>query len=365
MLQAIVIYLDCLGQQHGDRTVWALTGLLTRTAVSIGLHRDGSLFSDISPFETEMRRRLWWHICFIDLRFGDAQAIDMAISERLFDSREPTNVNDEDIYPEMKEAPVARESFTDLSFTILRCEIWRVSRRIHAYISMSICPNKKNSLQEELAMLQQTIRRLEDRVLRHLDIEKPFHRLIDTIARINFARGELLLTHKSHFGAHTDSTSLSSSQQDLEQDSTFMVALLSIEWAHQSQQLMVTRRWSWILRACPSWDSLAVVIVRLLWVKGAWTDLCERAWQTVVLEMDSIPETLKSEPIRQPMWVVMDAVRRRRKEFVSAVREVDEAGGVPVSEGTRMDVPEDFSEFLWDFDAPFQSEGDFPGYLQQ
>jgi hypothetical protein len=44
-----------------------LTGLAIRIAHSLGLHRDGTNF-DVSPFDTEMRRRCWWQICVLDVR---------------------------------------------------------------------------------------------------------------------------------------------------------------------------------------------------------------------------------------------------------------------------------------------------------
>jgi hypothetical protein len=317
VLQAIVIYLDCLGQQHGDRTVWAMTGLLTRTAVSMGLHRDGSHFPNMSVFEAEMRRRLWWYICFVDLRFGDAQAAHMAISERMFDTKEPVNVNDTDLFPEMEHPPQAQYSFTDSSVLLYRCEIWRLMRRAHGYVSMRKLPGQKKSMQEELVLMQQSLKRLENTVLRHLDLNQPLHRLIETMTRINFARAELLLTHKEHFSSETTVSSLT--MEALEHDNSFMNALSSVERVLQTQDDEAMQSWGWITRGCIPWDSLAVLVVRLLGaVAAGWTSLCERAWQTAVTVVERMPETLKAEPVRQPMWVVMEAVRRRRHEIVSS-----------------------------------------------
>ena len=324
VLQAIVIYLDCLGQQHGDRTVWAMTGLLTRTAVSMGLHRDGSHFPDLSPFEAEMRRRLWWYICFVDLRFGDAQAADMAISERMFDTKEPLSINDEDLYPDMTHLPQARCCFTETSVLLYRCEVWRLMRRAHAYVSMRSFPGQKKSMQEELVLMQQSLKRLEHKVLRHLNLNQPLHRLLETTGRINFTRAELLLTHKNHFNSQPPTATA------LEYDGAFMSALSSVEWALQTQDDEAMRPWGWMFRGCIPWDSLAVLIVRLLGaVAAGWTPLCERAWQVAVVEVERIPETMKAEPVRQPMWVVMETVRRRRQEHISGggTPETNEAHG--------------------------------------
>lgn len=48
-----------LSNTHDPRTLWNLAGMAMRIAQGQGLHRDGTVFS-LSPFETEMRRRLWY-----------------------------------------------------------------------------------------------------------------------------------------------------------------------------------------------------------------------------------------------------------------------------------------------------------------
>lgn len=67
VLQAFVIYLIVLRRNDDGRMIWTLTGLVVRIAQTLGIHRDGSHF-DISPFEIEMRRRLWWQVCILDAR---------------------------------------------------------------------------------------------------------------------------------------------------------------------------------------------------------------------------------------------------------------------------------------------------------
>ena len=42
---------------------------MTNLVVRIGLHLDDADFG-LTPFDTEMRRRLWWHVSFLDVTFG-------------------------------------------------------------------------------------------------------------------------------------------------------------------------------------------------------------------------------------------------------------------------------------------------------
>jgi hypothetical protein len=94
VIQAFTIFLTVVPSEEAMKFAWSLTGLLIRLAMSIGLHRDGSYFPNISPFEVEMRRRLWWQICYIDARFGEDQAPEASITERMFDTLLQTNIND-------------------------------------------------------------------------------------------------------------------------------------------------------------------------------------------------------------------------------------------------------------------------------
>lgn len=331
LLQAIVIYLECLGQHHGDRTIWTMTGLLTKTAVSSGLHRDGSHFLDMSPFEAEMRRRVWWYVCLVDLRFSDAQAIDMTISEHSFDTRQPSNINDDDLWVGMSQPPQPRESFTDLSLTILRCELWRLMRRVRQHVSMSLYPKewpkqKKGTVRDELAILHRSIGVIQHRVLRHLDMEQPLHRLVETLARVNLARAELLLNYRTHFGTGMTPASLVLGS-DLKYGSPCVAALSSLEWTQQAREEEGGGRWAWAFDSCVQWVSLSILLVGLLrsTAEGECAALQQRAWRAVTAEVDRIPEALKvcpavqnassieltsepllkSEPIRQPMWTMM------------------------------------------------------------
>lgn len=63
VLQAFVLYLVLLKNHNADLS-WRLTGLATRLGYSLGLHREGNF--GLTVFDTEMRRRLWWHITILE-----------------------------------------------------------------------------------------------------------------------------------------------------------------------------------------------------------------------------------------------------------------------------------------------------------
>ena len=62
VLQAFTLFLVSARRYDEGRFVWTMTGLATRIANAMGVHRDGAQFG-LDPYETEMRRRLWWQVC--------------------------------------------------------------------------------------------------------------------------------------------------------------------------------------------------------------------------------------------------------------------------------------------------------------
>ena len=75
VLQAFTLFLVTVRRHDDSRFVWTMTGLLVRIATSMGIHRDGAQFG-LAPFETEMRRRLWWQVCTIGILTCSFQLVD-------------------------------------------------------------------------------------------------------------------------------------------------------------------------------------------------------------------------------------------------------------------------------------------------
>lgn len=129
VLQSFALFLTCVRRSDDSRYVWTMTGLLIRIGQSLGLHRDGQQFG-LSPFETEMRRRLWWLICSLDVRTSEDHGSDPSIIEHSFDTKFPLNVEDEDLDPDMKETPLERDGRTEMTFDLIRYTVSTTVRRL-------------------------------------------------------------------------------------------------------------------------------------------------------------------------------------------------------------------------------------------
>ncbi|CRG90842.1 putative transcriptional regulatory protein C139,03 [Talaromyces islandicus] len=124
-LQALAIYVTCLRAHELGRRVWVLNGLAIRLSQSIGLHRDGTSLN-LSPFETEMRLRLWWHLCVLDSRAPEDQGFPPTVDLTNQELRLPLNVNDDQIYPDMKNLPAESDGWTEMSFFLIQTKSCRV-----------------------------------------------------------------------------------------------------------------------------------------------------------------------------------------------------------------------------------------------
>ncbi|KAF4540654.1 C6 transcription protein [Lasiodiplodia theobromae] len=84
-----------------------------RIAQQMGLHRDGSHFA-LSPFAIEMRRRLWWQICYFDLIISERCGMECTTLDMKSDTNFPLNARDSDLSPTMQHPPEPCSEYTEL-----------------------------------------------------------------------------------------------------------------------------------------------------------------------------------------------------------------------------------------------------------
>ncbi len=93
-------------------------GTVMRVAQKMGYHRDGEQFN-LSPFETEMRRRIWWHAVTQDSRNAMLSGLSHSWVASNWDTKMPLNLNDADMSPDSMEPLVARDCPTEMAFVLV------------------------------------------------------------------------------------------------------------------------------------------------------------------------------------------------------------------------------------------------------
>ncbi|EXJ56356.1 uncharacterized protein A1O5_12623 [Cladophialophora psammophila CBS 110553] len=121
VLQALVLHILSIRDDYEPRAVWSLTGAAMRVAEGMGMGLDGTLLG-LPPFETEIRRRIWWLLRTHDFRAAELNGQPKFRNFELDDTtpKMPANVNDSDLYPAMSQAAVESVRPTEMIWCMVR-----------------------------------------------------------------------------------------------------------------------------------------------------------------------------------------------------------------------------------------------------
>lgn len=275
LLQAAVLFLICVRREDDSKFVWSMNSVILRLAQGLGIHRDGTNFA-LKPFETEMRRRLWWHICLMDVRTSEDHGTDPLINESMYDTRLPLNVNDDDIHPEMTEAPAEREGCTDVTFCLIRCEITCALRRANY-----ACPGSRAfrmgdstpSLERCERMIQIISNRVEERYIKHCDMNIPVHWASATVGRLILAKLWLVVHHPMTRKDRVTNVSQAT------RESLFLTAIEVLEFGRLLETDPKTAKWGWLFRTNMQWHGIAFVLSEVC-VRPI-CPITDRAWNAI------------------------------------------------------------------------------------
>ncbi|KAI9885577.1 MAG: Exosome non-catalytic core component [Watsoniomyces obsoletus] len=327
VLQAFVTFLICVRRHDETRFTWTLVGLAIRLARALGLHRDGTVFG-LSPFDTEMRRRLWWSLCVLDLRAAEDYGSDPTILEQTYDTAMPLNINDEDIHPEMSNFPPSRVGCSEMTFCLLRYEVTSCIRQVdyvppgqsstsHDVVTTTL------SLPQKEQLIETTNKRLEDRYLQYCDMTIPMDWVTATVGRLVMAKLWLTIYHP--FQKPGSSIELSSSVRHR----LFVTSIEVLEYARLLETEQSTAKWGWMFRTYVQWHPIAYLLAELcVSTKG---DLVDRAWNAINGVFDSWGERVRQSKrgmLWGPLRQLMIKAKRAREEALNG----RELGGISTSE---------------------------------
>lgn len=127
-----------------DPIIWALYGLVVRLAQRQGYHRDpAKVAASITPFEAEMRRRVWFMIQSADLLHSFQHGMPPVVYEEVCDVGHPTNLLDTDFDEDTAVLPEPRsiQDPTPILAYHFKSRLCRILRRImrHA-LSVKLSP---------------------------------------------------------------------------------------------------------------------------------------------------------------------------------------------------------------------------------
>jgi hypothetical protein len=265
LVQAFAIFLSLVRRYDSPRFVWMMTGLVIRMAQSLGLQRDGTHFKHLTPFEIEMRRRVWYALCELDVRASEDQGTDFTIQHDSFDTKLPLNINDDDIDVDTKELPTEREGITDMSPALYTMDASNISRKM---ISPGV------GFEEQNRLLNEIYATLDRRVLRFPRESTPFgsllHWTLIVVTRLMCGKLKLFIHLPVLFSSPGEHFS------DEVRNKLLVAAIEVAEFNHALFAEKACRPWRWIFQTYTHWH--AIVYLLLDMCRRPWSPIVERAW---------------------------------------------------------------------------------------
>jgi hypothetical protein len=279
-----------------------------RIAQSLGLHRDGSKFG-LSPFDTEMRRRLWWQVCILDVRASEDHGSDPSIMDLSFDTEFPLSVNDDDLDPDATEPLVPRPGVSEMTFCLIRYEICSLTRKL-TYTPPGTCPLKLPALttEEKERQVRECSIHLEEKYLRYCEDAGPLYWVAATVARLIIAKMNLIIYHPLIQPGKPNSLS-----HDI-RDRLFMSSIEIIEYSRILESEASTKQWGWLFHTYIQWHAIAYILGELS--ARANSAIVERAWRAVdgvFSDWGGAVSLSKSGMLWQPMRKLMAKARKQRE----------------------------------------------------
>jgi hypothetical protein len=185
------------------QSLWSLMGLTIRNAEKLGLHRDGVVLG-LSPLETEERRRVWWQLQHVDLCLAIWGGMTPMTLMADWDTKIPSNIEDNDTSPDLTEMPMERKGLTSISYCRFTWWVLDQQRRIFQAKQgrFALSWQLNESLSPELK--EDVISQLEDSVnqefLRYCDPLNPLDTLLQLVARALIHGMRLRVLHASTYG---------------------------------------------------------------------------------------------------------------------------------------------------------------------
>ncbi|EED18904.1 C6 transcription factor, putative [Talaromyces stipitatus ATCC 10500] len=209
-LRAFTLFIMCVRNTYRVDTLFVLSGIAIRLARKMGLHRDGTSLG-LSPFDTEMRRRLWWHLVRVDFRTADVLGTRPSMDLSSGDTRKPLNVEDEDLNPDMVDQPPERNGITSMTLCLIQCEtmetLQRFSTSSPGNVRWEILFSGDISVAKKDSIINQIEDHMERKYLRYCDPSNSLHIMASIMIRSSLCKMKLFAHTRRQFANNATQTS--------------------------------------------------------------------------------------------------------------------------------------------------------------
>lgn len=275
ILQAAVLFLLCLRCNGDSRVAWAEAAIVVRVAQKQGLHRDGQ-YLGLRAFDTEMRRRLWWHLCILDMLCSEDQGTETQIIPAMFDTQIPVNIDSDELTVGM-DLPPDKLGFTDITLCIIHCEmminLYWVGKSFNSQQAMAI---------DRVNLLSKLAVRVEKQYLDRFNLNIPIQWITAVITRLTLSKAWLVVRLQASLNdeaAADTNTNTSTNTNTNTSKEIFHMAIETLKFANLLQSNEPTAQWAWLSKTYKHQHVLAFALSELC-VRPASPEIAH-AWDVV------------------------------------------------------------------------------------
>jgi hypothetical protein len=245
----------------------------------MGLHRDPINYSS-SPVEIQVRRLVWYQICFLDLRTCEATGPRPQIRHDDYDTQFPLNIDDADLEraehgDSKNDVSQDRPYFTDMTITRMRFECYEMHRLLRSerpkLEQKRPDGTRKVTLVTLLSRVQSFKAAMEKMYLPMMKRNVPLHALASEIYGILSDRMYISLLQKY---LSSDHTKLPSRLRQLVMSASVRV----LERSMVIEQQPALSKWSWYIGAFLQYHQ-ALLLLNELYTGHNEPDVEARIWR--------------------------------------------------------------------------------------
>ncbi|KAM0168426.1 hypothetical protein ACHAPF_011007 [Botrytis cinerea] len=316
LVKALLIFLFLVRRHESPRFVWMMTGLVIRMAQALGLHRDGSHFPNLTPYEVETRRRVWWTVCLLDLRASEDQGTELSTTGNSVDTKFPLNINDVDLNPHTKNMPPARLGVTDMTLTVVSAEMCDVMRRLMA----SSIRESPSSPEIQSQLLHDLYGAVDKHFLQlNMGSKAIASWCLSTLTHMVVSKMNLILNLPVLFSSPSESHS------EKVRTKLLISAIEVAEYNHALNSEKGCQNWNWLFQTCTHWHAIVYLLIETS--RRQWSPIIERAWVAlhskwlIPRQLTSHSEREENSRIWVPLRKLMAKTRKHRIAELQRLRE--------------------------------------------
>lgn len=247
--------------------MWTLLSLVIRIATAMNLHREPSKFCTYyTPYQRELRRRLWWRIRYLDVFSSIDRGSELLISGESFDVPLPTLTNDDMFNEHSTVIPVLEGRDTDLSFCNTCFDACNV---IESLLKPQDRPSGE-TWEKRHQMALDFGKRVDERYVQYFNRGTPFDSF--RIAVCESMKASMILRAVRPMQRYVSST-----PPRVDSPYVLRAAMENLRGSDMIYETTSTDRWKW--QVWVQWHALAVALAGLCSIRN--TPLAEETWYYV------------------------------------------------------------------------------------